>query len=50
MKNLNNLRKTLETGMDLHLRKLILATLKTLKIGPSSGSVNSLLQITHLQL
>ena len=50
MKNLTNLRKTVETGMDLYLRKLMLVTLKTLKIGPSSGSVNSLLLITHLQL
>ena len=51
MKNLTDLRlRTVETGMDLHLRKLMLVTLKTLKIGPSSGSVNSLLLITHLQL
>ena len=50
MKNLTDLHKTVETGMDLHLRKLMLVTLKTLKIGPSSGGVNSLLLITHLQL
>ena len=50
MKNLTDLRKTVETGMDLYLWKLMLVTLKTLKIGPSSGSVNSLLLITHLQL
>ena len=51
MKHLTDLRlRTVETGMDLHLRKLMLVTLKTLKIGPSSGSVNTLLLITHLQL
>ena len=50
MKNLTDFHKTVETGMDLCLRKLMLVTLKTLKIGPSSGSDNSLLLITHLQL
>ena len=34
MKNLTNFRKTVETSMDLHLTKLMLVTLKTLKIGP----------------